>query len=158
MTTSNLLQPVLTPTEHLNSVIDPATGNVHKYWHLIRGLDKYIYKQGLTNDLGRLNQGIGQRMPTGTNTIYFCHPSTILADRTVNYARLVSYLRPTKEEEYPVRVTVGGDRLEYLGLTATDTASLTTIKLLLNSVISTLNSRFMEMDIKYEIGTPIARY
>ena len=55
-------------------------------------------------------------------------------------------------------VTIGGNNLDYLGLKATNMASLTTLKLLPNSVISTLNSRFMEMDIKYEIGTPIARY
>ena len=98
MTTSDLLQPVLTPTAQLNPVIDPVTGNVHKYWHLIRRQDKAIRKQGIANDLGRLAQGIGQRMPTGTNTIYFCRPSTIPADRTVTYARLVSSLRPAKEE------------------------------------------------------------
>ena len=58
-----------------------------------------------------------------------------------------------------MRITVGGNRLDYLGLTATDTASLTTLKLLLNSVISTLNSRLMTMDIKiYYYGTPMARY
>ena len=87
---------MLTPTAQLNSVIDPATGNVHEYKNLIRGPNKAIWKQGLANDLGRLAQGIGQRMPTGTNTIYLCHPSTIPADRTITYARLVSPLRPTK--------------------------------------------------------------
>ena len=100
MTTSNLLQPVLTPTAQLNSFIEPAIGNVHEYRHLIREPDKYIWKQGLANDLGRLVQGIGQRMPTETNTIYFCHPSTIPADHTVTYARLVLSLQPTKEEEH----------------------------------------------------------
>ena len=95
MTTSDFLQPVLTPTAYLNSVIEPATGNVHEYRHLIRGPDKSIWKQGSANDLGRIAQGIGQRMPTGTNTIYFCRPSTIPADRTVTYARLVSSLKPT---------------------------------------------------------------
>ena len=92
MTTSVLQQPVLTPTEQLNTIINPDNGNFHKYRHIIRGPDKAIWKHGLANDLGRLDQGIGQRMPTGTNTIYFCHPSTIYADRTVTYARLVSSL------------------------------------------------------------------
>ena len=58
-----------------------------------------------------------------------------------------------------MRVTVGGNRLDYLGLASTNTASLTTLKLLLNSVISALNSRCMTMDIKnYYYGTPMARY
>ena len=96
ITTSNFLQPVLTPTAKFNSVIDPATGKVHEYWHLIRGPDRAIWKQGFANDLGCLAQGIAQRMPTGTNNIYFCRTSTTPADRTVTYARLVSSLRPTK--------------------------------------------------------------
>ena len=58
-----------------------------------------------------------------------------------------------------MRITVGGNCLDYLGLTATYTASLTTLKLLLNSVISTLNSCFMTMDINNcYYGTPMARY
>ena len=58
-----------------------------------------------------------------------------------------------------MRVTVDIDFLEYLGLSATDPASLTTLKLLLNIIISTLNSRFMTMDIKnYYYGSPMSRY
>ena len=154
MNTRDLLQQVITPTSQIKSIIDPATVNVHEYWHLIHGPDKDIWKKGLANDLGRLAKGIGQRMLTGTNTIYFCHPSTIPADRTVTYARLVSSLRLTKEEEHRVRVTVGGDCLDYLGLTATDTDSLTTLKLVLNSVIYMLNFRFMTMDTNKLLSHP----
>ena len=58
-----------------------------------------------------------------------------------------------------MRVTVGGDCLDYLGLTATDTANVTSLKLLHNSIISMLNSRFMTMDIKqYYYGTHISCY
>ena len=53
---------------------------------------------------------------------------------------------------------MGGDRLDYPGVTATDTASLSTTKLLLNSVISTPVLRFLTMDIKnYYYGTPMAQ-
>ena len=75
----------------------------------------------------------------------------------VTYALLVSSLQPTKAEEHRVRITVVGYHLDFLGLTSTNTESLTTLKLLLNSVISTLNSRFMTMDIKIIIMAPLWR-
>ena len=92
-----------------NSFIDSATGNVHKYYHLARGPGKFIWIKILANDLGRLAQGFGLRMPTGTNTLYFCHLLQIPPDRKVTYAKLVATLRPKKEEEHRVRVTVGGE-------------------------------------------------
>jgi hypothetical protein len=142
-----------------NSVVDTVTGNVHEYRHLIRGADKAIWTTSFANDLGRLAQGIGKRMPTGTNTIFFVHPTAIPKGRKVTYARIVATIRPHKDEKHRVRVTVGGDKLDYPGITATDTASLTTFKLLINSVISTNGARFLTLDIKdYYYNTPMPEY
>jgi hypothetical protein len=47
-----------------------------------------------------------------------------------------------------VRFTVGGDLIDYPGEVSTKMASLTTAKLLFNSVISTPGAKFMTMDIK----------
>ena len=56
-------------------------------------------------------------------------------------------------------LNVGGDKLDYPGITATDTVSLFTLKLLLNSVISTSLSIFLTLDIKiYYNNTPMSRY
>ena len=87
-------------------------------------------------------------MPTVTNTLYFCHLSQILSDPKVTYTKLVATLWTQKEEENRVRVTVGGDKLDYPGVTSTDTASISTLKFLLNSVISTPLARFLTLDIK----------
>ena len=58
-----------------------------------------------------------------------------------------------------VRVTVGGDRLDFPGATTTHCASLTTTKCLLNSTISTPGARFMNLDIKdFYYGTAMTRY
>ena len=81
---------------------------MHEYRHLARGPDKAIWIKILANDLGHLVQGVGARMPTGTNTLYFCHQSQIPPDCKVTYAKLVATLRPQKEEEHPVCVTIGG--------------------------------------------------
>ena len=56
-------------------------------------------------------------------------------------------------------MTVGGDRINYLGDVATKTADITTTKLLLNSVVSTPNAKFMTLDVKnFYLNTPLKRY
>ena len=47
-----------------------------------------------------------------------------------------------------MRVTIGGDVIDYSGITSTYTDSLTTTSILLNSVISTLDAIFMTEEIK----------
>ena len=54
---------------------------------------------------------------------------------------------------------VGGDRINYPGDVATKTADITTTKLLLNSVVSTPNAKFMTLDVKnFYLNTPLKRY
>jgi hypothetical protein len=58
-----------------------------------------------------------------------------------------------------VRLTVGGDRLDYSGDMATSTAYITTFKKLINSTLSTTYAAMMMMEIKnYYIGIPLPRY
>ena len=53
----------------------------------------------------------------------------------------------------------GGDRVHYPGDAGMPTADLLTVKLLLNSIISTPNAKFMTLDIKdFYLNTPMARY
>ena len=142
-----------------NVVIDEATGQSLEYRHFSRGPDKEIWIQALANDLGRLAQGIGARMPTGTNTIFFIPRSDVPPDRVVTYGRLVSTIRPTKAEKNRVRVTVGGDKLPFPGNTTTQCASLTTTKCLINSSLSTCNAKFVTLDIKnFYYNTPMDRF
>ena len=56
--------------------------------------------------------------------------------------------RPEKSDPYCTRLTVGGDRLNYLGDCGTPTVDLLTVKILLNGVISTPNAKFPTIDIK----------
>ena len=58
-----------------------------------------------------------------------------------------------------MRITVGGDKLSYDGTTATQCASLTKTKILLNSVVSTIMSLFMCADIHdFYYNTPMLDY
>ncbi len=53
----------------------------------------------------------------------------------------------------------GGDRVHYPEDAGTPIANLLTVKLLLNSIISTPNAKFMTMDIKdFYLNTPMIRY
>ena len=92
---------------HANTVIDMNTGQSLEYYHLMRGPDKDIWKTSLANDLGRLAQGVGTRMTTGTNTVFFILRSAVPVGLTVTYLRLVASIRPHKTETHRVRVTVG---------------------------------------------------
>jgi hypothetical protein len=47
-----------------------------------------------------------------------------------------------------MRLTVGGDMLDYSGDVATSTADITTFKFLINSTLSTKDAAMMIMDIK----------
>jgi hypothetical protein len=54
---------------------------------------------------------------------------------------------------------VGGDKLDFPGLTATQCASLTTTKCHFNSTVSTPNAKFMVLHVKnFYYGTPMERY
>ena len=54
---------------------------------------------------------------------------------------------PKKADPNRVRITTGGDRLDYHGETSTETESIETAKILINSVLSTKNAKFMSIDI-----------
>ncbi len=61
-------------------------------------------------------------------------------------------------EEFRVRGTIGGDQLDYPGITAAYTAALETIRLLLNAVVSE-GASFLTADIKdFYLGTPLERF
>ena len=68
-------------------------------------------------------------------------------------------IHPQKEDPYRIRLTVSGDRLDYPGPTATETAEIQTANLLFNSTISTKGGRFMCIDLKdFYLGTPMNWY
>ena len=99
---------------------------------------------------------------TGTNTIFFIKKNQVPQDRAkyVTYGLITCLVRPEKiDEPNRTRLVAGGDRVYYPGDAGTPTTNLLTVKLLLNSIISTPNAKFMTMDIKdFYLNTPMARY
>jgi hypothetical protein len=93
----------------------------------------------LFNEVGKNTDGT-QRVK-GTNTCHWITKSQVSKGKRVTYARTVEAVRPEKEEINRVRITVGGNLLDYLGETSTEAASIEITKLLINSVLSTPGAR-----------------
>ena len=144
----------------LNHIFDPQ-GRKLSIDRLITNPDTApVWSQALENELGRLSNGFQKRVKA-QQALEFIHHSEIPSDRKVTYANFVCDFRPLKSEKYRVRMTIGGDKLDYPDATASPTASLIETKLLLNSVISDhkkYGSRFCSIDIKdFFLTTPMAR-
>jgi hypothetical protein len=98
-------------------------------------------------------------MPTGSNTIFFITKAEVPTGRKATYANAICDYRPTKDDPWRVRLTVGGDKLDYPGDPGAPAASLLEAKLILNSVISTKGAKFLTADIKdYFLNNPMDRY
>jgi hypothetical protein len=116
------------------------------------------WQKGNYNEYGRLFQG-HKGVVKGTDTCFFIEHKAIPKGRVPTYVKFVCAYKPHKSNPHRVRMTIGGDRIEYPGEVATKTADLTVTKAILNSVCSTKAALYMNMDIKkYYIGTPLERY
>jgi hypothetical protein len=142
-----------------NAVIDPSTGAMLEYAQLRKGEDADIWLRSFGNEIGRLAQGYAPYTKSGSDTLFFIAHSDKPADRKATYMRVVASIRMNKEETHRVRCTVGGDKVDYPGKVSTPTAELTTVKIHLNSVISTPGARYATLNVKdFYLGTPIQRY
>ena len=116
--------------KYANSVIDEETGRALEYWHLIQDLKyKKVWSEAGCKEFRRLFQGYGKkadgtRRAEGTNTCHWIRKYLIPAKKKVTYSRTVVDIRPEKDDPNRVRITAGGDRLDYYGETSTETASL----------------------------------
>jgi hypothetical protein len=142
---------------HANAVIHQITGKEMEYSALMKDPRlQPLWTRGFGNECGRLFQGI-QDIPR-TDTCFFTMLKNIPKDRKITYGKIVCDYKPHTQEKERVRLTVGGDKLDYSGDVATSTADITTFKILINSTLSTKNTAMMMMDIKhYYLGTPLPR-
>ena len=81
--------------------------------------------------------------------------------RFATYANFVCDIRPNKEEQYRVRLTAGGNRLDFPGDPSSPAVATTDSKIHINSTISDAKkgARYMTLDIKnFFLGTPLLYY
>jgi hypothetical protein len=132
-------QVIILP-EMANAVICPETGKSLKHQELITQLRyKIKWMRSTANEINRLYN---------TNKIRFKRRSNIPKGRKVTYGSFVVDIKDHKEEKERTTLTVGVDQIEYPGEKSTRTAGLTTAKILITSVISTLGAKFLVIDIK----------
>jgi hypothetical protein len=116
-----------------------------------------LWKQHFSNEVGHLFQGIYD-IPR-TDTCFFIKLTNIPKDREITYGKIVCDYKPHKKEKERVRLTVGGERLDYSGNVATPMADITTFKILINSTLSTADAAMMMMDFKnFYLGTALPRF
>jgi hypothetical protein len=134
-----------------NAVICPDTGKSLKHNELITKLKyKKKWMRSTTNEINRLYN---------TNMTRIIQWSNIPKGRKVTYASFVVDIKDHKEEKERTTLTVGGDQIEYPGDNSTRTAGLTTAKILINSVISTLGAKFLVIDIDFfYLNTLLGRF
>jgi hypothetical protein len=146
-TTSTSSKQVFIIPEMTNAVICPETDKSLKHQELITKLRyKIKWIRSTANKINRLYN---------THTIRFIRRSNIPKGRKVTYGSFVVDIKDHKEEKERTRLTVGGYQIEYPGDKSTRTAGLTTAKILINSVISTLGAKFLVIDINtFYLNTP----
>jgi hypothetical protein len=101
------------------------------------------------------------RLATTTETIFFINKNDIPEGRCgdVTYGRIVCVYCNGKKDKFCTHITIGGNLIKYPGDYGTPAADLLTLKLLLNSVISTPNAKFIMLDLKdFYLMTPMKCY
>lgn len=150
-------------TQHFSgSALNCDTGKLVEYQQLLLTSDGPLWEHSGVEEWGRLAQGCppsGIPVSAGTDTVHFIRRNAIPKNRKPTYPRIVVADRPQKEQTRRVRVTVGGDQIDYPGEVATKTSDLSTVKILINSTISTPGARFMTLDVKdFYLNTSMDRY
>ena len=136
-------------TNYAASVLDKS-GKLLEYRHLIKRTEyKEEWGYSFGNKIGRLAQEIPGRNK-GMNTIFFINKHEVPPDRwkDMTYARIVCNVSPQTEETNQTRLTTGGDKINIPMDCGTPTASLLTVRLLLNSIISTPDAKLLGLDLK----------
>ena len=130
------------------SIWDDEMGRWMAYRDLINHPNPAIKRrwvQAGINEFARLAQGHGDT--EGMDVVEFIDKSSVPRDKQVTYARYVVDYRPEKDEPWRLRITCGGDRLDYDGNTTTHGASMEVIKCQLNDIVSTPGARAATADI-----------
>jgi hypothetical protein len=141
------LQQIAMPMVH------PTTGKtISSYKCLMHDPDTLeVWQTAFGKDFGGIAQGDNKTGQRGTNSIFvMTHDEiwTMPKNGTVTYACVVVDFRPQKADPHHIRITAGGNLINYPGELLTQSADLTTSKLMWNSVLSTAGTKYMCLDNK----------
>ena len=88
-------------------------------------------------------QGVGTRIPSGKNTIFFISKEKVPTGRTVNYGRITDKIGPQKAETHCTQLTVGWNLINFPGDVTKPISDIIMEKITFNGVLSTKYAKFM---------------
>jgi hypothetical protein len=119
---------------------------------------KELWGKSYTIKLSPLAQGI-PGISNGTNTIIFIRRNDVPIDRRkdITYGRVCVNYCPEKADPNRTRLTIGGNRITHPRDCGTPTVDMVTVKIHLNSIVSTKGARYCTIDLKdFYLNTPMA--
>ena len=142
----------------VNGAVYPVTKEtITNYKTLISNpITRKIRLKAMAKELRRLAQGRGDTK--GTSTIQFMSHKEIAnipKGKVVTYTRTVIDFRPQKEDPNHMRITGGGNLINYPHKFTTQMDGLTTTKIMWNSTVFTRGARYAASDAKnFYLATP----
>jgi hypothetical protein len=139
---------------YANPMVHPVTGRtISSYKKIMHNpATAEVWQTAFGKDFGGMAQGCNKTGQKGTNAMFIMAHNEIrhalAAKKKFTYANLVVVYQPQKEDPHHIRITAGGNLINYDGNDSVCTANFDTAKLHWNSVISTENARYMCLDIK----------
>ncbi len=139
------------PTNMPHAVLDKTKGHPMKMWHLLVN-PKYKELWGNSDVLLKASPE-SEKVPT---LLFSSNARTSQTNANVTYPRVCVNYCLEKEDPNRTQVTVGGNLLHYPGNSGTPTVNMITVKLHLNSIISTKNACDCTIDVKdFYLNTPM---
>ena len=134
----------------INAITCPTTGKQLEYLHIIQDPEtKSVWNPSMSTKVDRL---------ISTQTTKFLKKRNIPKGEKAVYTILVVDLRPNKEVHDRLIMCMVGHKMEIVMDTTTRTADLTTCKLHMNGVVSTLGAIFAGRDVKnFYLNTPLKK-
>ena len=131
--TQQLLAQHISDNMHIHHIYN-AKGEKQSLDKLLNGPHGTTrWSPALSNEWGRLSQGNDAGVKSN-DCIDFIYRSEIPKDKKITYASFVCDRRPLKDEEWRIRLVVGGDKLSYYEDSGSPATDLTETKLLFNIV------------------------
>jgi hypothetical protein len=139
---------------YANPMVHPVTGRtISSYKKLMHDpATAKVWQTAFGKDFGGMAQGCNKTGQKGMNAMFvMAHDEirhALTAKKFFTYANPVVDYRPQKDDPHRIRITAGGNLIDYDGNVSVCMADLDTAKLRWNSVISTENARYMCLGIK----------
>ena len=127
----------------ITNVVNPPI--LLKCKQLIKTKDKATWEQGMHNELGCLSPGC--KSIKCKNTTFFILKAKVLKGKRIIHARIACAIRSKKAGTHRA-CSPGGNLISYMGITSTQTVSMTIIKTYWNSVMSAPGTKCTILDIK----------